>query len=237
MFDTRGARGNPGLSANRSKLRSQFQPRRGALPAVAEPVPEEVIEFGDSIDLRDRFLDVVEHPAELDRLRRLVEDDVGGPGIAVAGLLDGSDVDEDFPVPQLQLAPDLVRRGERVFLLEDARIRGVPGSSSSRRGRRSAPSSAGCRCLPGRRIRSAGCGPIRGQRGSWPRRIRGRSPRNSHRLSFLAVSSDSSCLRVQKIARSACRLKPSGSKRAALSWFLRIVTAGLHDDALARFGP
>ena len=73
------------------------------------------------------------------------------------------------------------------------------------------------------------------------RRLRGSSPRKSQRLALSAglPLGLSNWSRVQKMARSAPVLKPSGSNRAPWSWLPSRQTSQRHHqvDALARIGP
>ena len=59
-----------------------------------EAVAEELAELGDAIYFLDDGGDVVFESDELDTV--IVEDAIGGAGVAVTGLSDGADVDDGF---------------------------------------------------------------------------------------------------------------------------------------------
>ena len=91
-----------------------------------------------------------------------------------------------------------------------------PGSRRVPPRRRSSRSFACCRHLPGRCIRSADCGPSRVRTSG---RFRGGcaavrpGSRGGESTACVSLEPSSSCLRVQKMARSAPLLNPSGSNK------------------------
>src|SRR5205085_12598450 len=94
-----------------------------ALPPLAEPVAEEVVEVVDAVDVLDRRLDVVLDPAEADGF--VVQQDVTGPPVAIARLADRADVAQRLAAVEPVDRVDLLRAVELQVLGEDARDVGV----------------------------------------------------------------------------------------------------------------
>src|SRR5439155_25452403 len=78
-----------------------------------------VVEVGKRIDITSRLVEGILQAAEDDRM--VVEDDVAGPRVAVAGLADAADVDHDVLLVELELIVAIFGRNEAIVGREDAR--------------------------------------------------------------------------------------------------------------------
>jgi hypothetical protein len=76
------------------------------LPSLPQPVPLDVVQVGDGVDLSHRRLHVVLDPAEADGVA--IEQDVAGTRIVVSRLAHGADVDEDLAAVEAVAAADLL---------------------------------------------------------------------------------------------------------------------------------
>jgi len=91
--------------------------------SVAEPIAEEVVEFGDLVDFGDCFFHVIGHAVKFDVIA--VDGDVGGPWVIIAGLTDGADIDHDFSGAESVFEADLFGFEEVESIGEDAGDMGV----------------------------------------------------------------------------------------------------------------
>ncbi len=84
---------------------------------IPQPVAEEIVQFGNRVNLGNRLLEVVGNAAEVDRV--VLDDDIGGTRISVSRLADGPDVNEDLLFPQIEFESELFRRVEIVIFRKD----------------------------------------------------------------------------------------------------------------------
>src|SRR5262245_18853053 len=90
---------------------------RSPLPAIAKAIAEEIVEFGNVVNLADRRFDIVLDPAVINGFA--VEEDVARSPIGVAWLADGADVAQRLAGVELVLVVDLFGRMELIRVFAD----------------------------------------------------------------------------------------------------------------------
>lgn len=95
----------------------------GVSATFPEAIGEEVVEFGDGVDLGYCLFEVVGNAVELDYVA--ANGDVGGTGVVVTGLTDGPDVDHGFSGTEFVPEADFFRGEEFKGVCEDTRNVGV----------------------------------------------------------------------------------------------------------------
>lgn len=91
--------------------------------SVAEPITEEVVQFGNLVDFGDCFFHVIGDSVEFDGVA--VDGDVGGSWVIISGLTDGANIDHGFAGTEAILEADLFGFEEVEGIGEDTRDVGM----------------------------------------------------------------------------------------------------------------
>ena len=96
----------------------------GGSAAFPEAIGEEVVEFGDGVDFGYGLFEVVGNAMEFDHVA--VDGDVGGTGVVVPRLTNGTDVDHGFSGTEFVPEADFFRSKEFEGVRKDTRNVGMP---------------------------------------------------------------------------------------------------------------